>query len=168
MLRIHGPDVYDQWVSNEMPFDDPRVVEVAEFVGDIWFAEGNVLGGRDLIAATGFKEAALPIASGDCVLHRQANFAGAFFTEIDAELGPDGDVNVFYLPTISDEFGQGAFLSRAFLKSCEGGARFRCRRDKARFGSQSRSYSWLTYQIGSPGQNCWSSPSGFTPPREGA
>ena len=80
--------------------------EVAEFVGDIWFAEGNVLGGRDLIAATGFKEAALPIASGDCVLHRQANFAGAFFAEIDATLGPDGDVNVFYLPTISDEFGQ--------------------------------------------------------------
>ena len=105
MLRIHGPDVYDQWVSNEMPFDDPRVIEVAEFVGDIWFAEGNVLGGRDLIAATGFKDAALPIASGDCVLHRQANFAGAFFTEIDATLGPDGDVNVFYLPTITDEFG---------------------------------------------------------------
>ena len=105
MLRIHGPDVYDQWVSNEMPFDDPRVVEVAEFVGDIWFAEGNVLGGRDLIAATGFKEAALPIADGDCVLHRQANFAGAFFGEIDATLGPDGDVNVFYLPTITDEFG---------------------------------------------------------------
>ncbi len=105
MLRIHGPDVYDQWVSNEMPFDDPRVIEVAEFVGDIWFAEGNVLGGRDLIAATGFKEASLPLANGDCVLHRQANFAGAFFGEIDATLGPDGDVNVFYLPTITDEFG---------------------------------------------------------------
>ena len=105
MLRIHGPDVYDQWVSNEIPFDDPLVIEVATFVGDIWFAEGNVLGGRDLIAATGFKQAALPIANGDCVLHRQANFAGAFFTEIDAALGPDGDVNVFYLPTITDEFG---------------------------------------------------------------
>ena len=105
MLRIHGPDVYDQWVSNEMPFDDPRVVEVAEFVGDIWFTEGNVLGGRDLIAATGFKEASLPVAAGDCILHRQANFAGAFFGEIDATLGPNGDVNVFYLPTITDEFG---------------------------------------------------------------
>ena len=105
MLRIHGPDVYDQWVSNEMPFDDPRVIEVAEFVGDIWFTEGNVLGGRDLIAATGFKEASLPLASGDCILHRQANFAGAFFGEIDATLGPNGDVNVFYLPTITDEFG---------------------------------------------------------------
>ncbi|MCY4176768.1 MAG: ABC transporter substrate-binding protein [Acidimicrobiaceae bacterium] len=105
MLRLHGPDVYDQWVSNEIPFDDPRVVEVAEFVGDIWFQEGNVLGGRDLIATTGFREAALPLANGDCLMHRQANFAGAFFTDAGASLGPNGDVNVFYLPTISDDFG---------------------------------------------------------------
>lgn len=105
MLRVQGPDVYDQWVSHEIPFNDPRVVEVAEFVGDIWFGEGNVLGGRDLIAATGFKESSLPIADGDCVLHRQASFAGAFYTEIGASLGPNGDINVFYLPTISDEFG---------------------------------------------------------------
>ena len=105
MLRIQGPDVYDQWVSHDIPFNDPRVVEVAEFVGDIWFGEGNVLGGRDLIAATGFKEASLPILDGDCVLHRQANFAGAFYTEAGAALGPDGEANVFYLPTISDEFG---------------------------------------------------------------
>ena len=105
MLRIQGPDVYDQWVSHDIPFNDPRVVEVAEFVGDIWFGEGNVLGGRDLIAATGFKEASLPILDGDCVLHRQASFAGAFYTEAGAELGPNGQVNVFYLPTVSDEFG---------------------------------------------------------------
>ena len=105
MLRLHGPDVYDQWVSNEMPFNDPRVIEVAEFVGEMWFTEGNVLGGRDLIAATGFKEAALPVAEGHCVLHRQANFAGSYFIEIGVELGPDGDVNVFYLPTISNDFG---------------------------------------------------------------
>ena len=106
MLRLHGPDVYDQWVSNDIPFNDARVVEVAEFVGSIWFAEGNVLGGRDLIATTGFKEAALPVADAECMMHRQANFAGAFFTEVGASLGPDGDVNVFYLPTVSDEFGQ--------------------------------------------------------------
>ncbi len=105
MLRIHGPDVYDQWVAHEIPFNDPRVVEVAEFVGALWFEEGNVLGGRDLIAPTAFKEAALPILDGDCVMHRQANFAGAFYTEAGAQLGPDGDVNVFYLPTISDDFG---------------------------------------------------------------
>ena len=106
MLRLHGPAVYDQWVSHEIPFNDPRVVEVAEFVGSIWFAEGNVSGGRDLISQRSFREMAAAHLNGECMMHRQANFAGAHYLEAGASsLGPDGDVNVFYLPTISDEFG---------------------------------------------------------------
>ncbi|MYE96357.1 MAG: carbohydrate ABC transporter substrate-binding protein [Acidimicrobiaceae bacterium] len=106
MLRLHGPAVYDQWVSHEIPFNDPRVVEVAEFVGNIWFAEGNVSGGRDLISQRSFREMAAAHLNGECMMHRQANFAGAHYLEAGASsLGPDGDVNVFYLPTISDEFG---------------------------------------------------------------
>ncbi len=54
MLRLHGPDVYDQWVAHEIPFNDPQVQEVAEMVEDIWFTDGNVLGGRQSIASTGF------------------------------------------------------------------------------------------------------------------
>ena len=106
MLRVHGPDVYDQWVDHEIPFNDPRVVEVAEFVGNIWFTEGNVSGGRDLISQRSFREMAAAHLNGECMMHRQANFAGAHYLEAGASsLGPDGDVNVFYLPTISDEFG---------------------------------------------------------------
>ncbi len=106
MLRLHGPAVYDQWVSHEIPFNDPRVVEVAEFVGSIWFTEGNVSGGRDLISQRSFREMAAAHLNGECMMHRQANFAGAHYLEAGASsLGPDGDVNVFYLPTISDEFG---------------------------------------------------------------
>jgi len=96
MLRLQGPDVYDQWVSNEIPFDDPRVVEVAELVGSIWFEEGNVLGVRDLIATTGFREAALPLADGSCGMHRQANLAGSFVPANGAELHPDADVHVLH------------------------------------------------------------------------
>ena len=106
MLRLHGPDVYDQWVAHEIPFNDHRVVEVAEFVGNIWFTEGNVSGGRDLISQRSFREMAAAHLNGECMMHRQANFAGAHYLEAGASsLGPDGDVNVFYLPTISDEFG---------------------------------------------------------------
>ena len=28
VLRQHGPEVYDQWVNHEIPFNDPKVVEV--------------------------------------------------------------------------------------------------------------------------------------------
>ena len=106
MLRLHGPEVYDQWVAHEIPFNDPRVVAVATVVGDVWFAEGNVSGGRDLISQRSFREMAAAHLNGECMMHRQANFAGAHYLEAGASsLGPDGDVNVFYLPTVSDEFG---------------------------------------------------------------
>ena len=108
VLRDHGPEVYDQWVTHEIPFNDPKVKEVAEMVEEIWFTEGNVLNGRASIASTGFGAAGLPILDGQCGMHRQANFYAAQFTAADPEVtfGPDGDVDAFYLPTISDDFGQ--------------------------------------------------------------
>lgn len=106
MLRLHGPDVYDQWVAHEIPFDAPEVKEVAEAVGEIWFNEDYVLGGRDSIASTAFKESSWPLVDGECMMHRQASFGGSFFTEIDATIGgDDADVSVFYLPS-TEAFGQ--------------------------------------------------------------
>ena len=107
MLRLHGPDVYDQWVAHEIPFNDPKVEAAAKEVEEIWFANGNVLNGRQSIASTGFQQAGLPIAEGKCGMHRQANFYGAQFKEKgNLTFGEDGDVNVFYLPTMSDKFGK--------------------------------------------------------------
>ncbi|MFP5254842.1 MAG: ABC transporter substrate-binding protein [Acidimicrobiia bacterium] len=108
MLRVHGPEVYDQWVAHEIPFNDPKVREVAAMIEEIWFTDGNVLGGRQSIASTGFAQAGLPVVDGECGMHRQANFYAANFADADPdiEFGPDGDVSTFYLPTISDEFGQ--------------------------------------------------------------
>lgn len=107
MLRLHGPDVYDQWVAHEIPFNDPKVAEAGKVIEEIWFTQGNVLNGRQSIASTGFAQAGLPITEGKCGMHRQANFYGAQFAEKgDVKFGEDGDVNVFYLPTINDKFGK--------------------------------------------------------------
>jgi alpha-glucoside transport system substrate-binding protein len=103
MLRLKGPDVYDQWVNHEIPFNDPDVVEVGEYVYDIWSTPGNVFGGTELIASTPFAEAGLPLLDGSCMMHRQANFYAANWPD-GTTLGPDGDVNVFYLPN-NGEFG---------------------------------------------------------------
>ena len=56
MLRLHGPDVYDKWVNHQIPFNDPQVKDVAQMVADIWFTDGNVLGGRESIASTGLRQ----------------------------------------------------------------------------------------------------------------
>lgn len=106
MLRLKGPEVYDQWVNHEIPFDDPDVVEVVQYVYDLWATDGMVYGGLENIAATPFAEAGLPLLDGDCMLHRQGNFYAANWPE-GTEIGEDGEVNAFYLPTFADQdFGQ--------------------------------------------------------------
>jgi alpha-glucoside transport system substrate-binding protein len=116
MLRMHGPEVYDQWVSHEIPFNDPKVVAVGEQIEKIWFTQGNVLNGRASIASTGFAQAGLPIADGKCGLHRQANFFGANFKTANpnVKFGPEGDIDVFYLPTIDDKFGKVTLVGGIF------------------------------------------------------
>ena len=102
VLRLEGPDVYDQWINHEIPFDDPAIVGAAEAVYDLWSKDGAVFGGLQNIGATPFAEAGLPLLEGDCLMHRQGNFYGSNFTDGGATLGEDGDVNAFYFPGSDD------------------------------------------------------------------
>jgi alpha-glucoside transport system substrate-binding protein len=105
MLRLKGPDVYDKWYQHEIPFDDPDVVEVVQYVHDLWAKKGYVYGGLQNVAATPFADAGLPLLKGDCMMHRQGNFYAANWPE-GTKLGDDGDVSAFYLPTFEDkDFG---------------------------------------------------------------
>jgi alpha-glucoside transport system substrate-binding protein len=102
MLRTAGPDVYDQWVTHEIPFDDPAVKAAAETFGEILFAEGYVLGGAANTAAIAFGDAPTPMFDDPpkCWLHRQASFINSFFPDT-AEAGVDYDW--FPLPPIDQE-----------------------------------------------------------------
>ena len=107
MLREVGPDVYDQLVNHDIPFNDPQVESALKRVGEILKNDDMVNGGiGDVksIATTAFQEAGLPILKGDCGLHRQASFYAAQWPE-GTDVSENGDVFAFYLPTISDEFG---------------------------------------------------------------
>jgi alpha-glucoside transport system substrate-binding protein len=97
VLRRSGPEVFEQWVNHEIPFDDPRPVAAAQEVYDLWSKDGAVFGGTQNIAATPFAEAGLPLLEGDCMMHRQGNFYFANWPE-DTDIGTDGEVNAFYLP----------------------------------------------------------------------
>lgn len=98
MLRRHGPDVYDQWVAHEIPFNDPMVVEVMQEVVDMWVPE-NVYASSGSIAATAFQDNGQPLVDGQCLMHRQASFYAAFFPEGTAFAdGSEQAVDVFYFP----------------------------------------------------------------------
>jgi alpha-glucoside transport system substrate-binding protein len=107
MLRTAGPDVYDQWVNHEIPFDDPAVAEALEIVGGILKNEDYVnggIGGVQSIASTTFQDGGLPVLDGTCFMHRQASFYAANWPE-GTNVAEDGDVFAFYLPPIDEEFG---------------------------------------------------------------
>ena len=98
MLRTQPADVYDAWTSNEMPFNDSRVVDAIEEFG--WFArnDDHVSGGAGAVASTDFRDSPQGLFSSppQCYMHRQASFVPAFFPE-DVEFGVDADF--FYFPS---------------------------------------------------------------------
>ena len=99
MLRLHGPEVYDQWVSHEIPFDDPKVQEAFDAYGEIVKTEGNVRGGAEAVINTPFAEAGTPAfeTPPGCMMQRQGNFITGFFPE-DIQANLDESVDVFYFP----------------------------------------------------------------------
>ena len=93
MLRLHGPEAYDQWVAGELDFSSPEVTEAFELVGEIFLEEANVLGGTTGIVNTPFGEAAAPMFQDPpaCLMHRQAGFIEA---EFDGEFGTEYGVTI--------------------------------------------------------------------------
>ena len=97
MLRTQPPEVYDQWVSNEIPFDDPRVVAAIEEFGAFARNDDYVAGGAGAVASTDFRDSpkGLFAAPPQCYMHRQASFIPAFFPD-GTQVGADADF--FYFP----------------------------------------------------------------------
>lgn len=117
VLRTAGPEVYDQWVNHEIPFNDPQIAEALEAVGGILKNDEYVNGGlgdSTSIAITPWNEAGNPILDGSCWLHRAANFYQANWPE-GTTVGEDGDVFAFYLPGQSEDdkplLGGGEFVT---------------------------------------------------------
>lgn len=99
VLRIGGPDVYDQWVSHDIPFNDPVVAEALDAFAEVAKGDGMVLGGEKAILNTPFAEAMLPAFedSPKCWMERQGNFATGFYPD-DVQANLDAEVGTFVFP----------------------------------------------------------------------
>ncbi|QPZ39071.1 ABC transporter substrate-binding protein [Paramicrobacterium chengjingii] len=123
VLRQAGPDVYDQWVTHEIPFNDPAIVKAfdsaAEYLKDPEMVNGG-LGDVSTVISTAFGDAGLPILDGECSLHHQASFYEGFWPE-GTKVAADGDVYAFLMPPTSADAGQavtgGGELVVAFTES---------------------------------------------------
>jgi alpha-glucoside transport system substrate-binding protein len=99
VARYGGPDVYNQWVTHEIPFTDEVVKQAGEYIDNLWFTEGNVLGGREAIASTNFGTAGNPMfdAKPGCWMYKQGTFITGFFPK-DVQSNLDEEVGVFAFP----------------------------------------------------------------------
>jgi alpha-glucoside transport system substrate-binding protein len=97
MLRTQTPEVYDQWVKNEIPFNDPKVVNAIETFGLFAKNDKYVTGGAEAVGTTDFRDSPKDLFSvpAKCFMHRQASFIPAFFPE-GTVVGEDADF--FYFP----------------------------------------------------------------------
>lgn len=97
MLRVNPPEVYDQWVTNEIPFNDPQVIAAIEEYG--WFARTDefVDGGVEAVTTTDFRDSPRGLFEfpPECYMHRMASFIPSFFPE-GTVVGEDADF--FYFP----------------------------------------------------------------------
>ncbi len=99
VLRMWGPDVYDQWVNHEIPFNDPKIVKAFDEFRKLMFSDGTTLGGVKGILNTGFADAMTPAFDNPpkCYLHRQGNFATTFYPP-DVQANLDSSVGTFVYP----------------------------------------------------------------------
>ena len=104
-----GPDVYDQWVNHEIPFNDPQVVAALDAVGDI-LKNDEVRQRRPRRRqehrhhdVPGRRPADPRAASAPCTARRASTRQ---LRPEGTEVAEDGDVFAFYLPPIDERSGK--------------------------------------------------------------
>ncbi len=121
MLRTASPETYQAWIDHTIAFNDPEVLEAAEYMKQIWFTPDYAYGGSTYINATWIGETQDPMFAADgpqCWMQKQAAWIGGFWGEnrdfiaanpsapaADWPNVPGEDVDFFYFPQIEEEFG---------------------------------------------------------------
>jgi alpha-glucoside transport system substrate-binding protein len=99
MLRVNGPEVYDQWVSHEIPFSSPEVTAAFDAYQELMGEnDDNVYGGASGILSTSFKTAGNNAFTDPpkCMMQRQGNFITGFWPkDVQADLAGTVDVMPF-------------------------------------------------------------------------
>src|SRR5262245_15875815 len=103
VLRTHGGDVYDKWVSHQIKFNSPEIKQALQTLQSWMLNPKYVNGGfGDVksIATTTFQDAGKPILTGNCYMLQQASFYGAQWPA-GTQIGENADIFAFYLPGIN-------------------------------------------------------------------
>ncbi len=118
MLRTTSLQNYDNWtvpvtLADRFLFSTPEVKRAWEIMGDFLLNPDYMYGGVDAILDTTFFDTGVPIVEGEAYMAKMGSFMPGWLFERypDLEIGPDGDLNYFYLPPIDAEYGRPVLTS---------------------------------------------------------
>lgn len=109
VLTVAGPDVYQQWTSHDIAFDDPKIVAAFDEFAKVAKADGKVFGGVQTVVNTQVAESMVPAfrEPAECLLERQGSFEISFLApEIQEDL--DNQIGVFSFPPVEQSPTGGA------------------------------------------------------------
>jgi len=106
LLHESGGEVFDQWVSHDIPWTDPRIKSAWEKFGVIVLTPGYVPGGAIAALATNFVDGSYlpfddPPKAG---MYYLGAFTQGFIAAQFPDLQPDEDYSFFPFPTITPEY----------------------------------------------------------------
>ncbi len=113
VLHKDGPEVYDQWVTGEVGFSDPRIVEAFQMYLDMVQTEGYTFGGPTNAVATPFGEvgdAIFPDEEGEepnAFMFKQAQFILSFVSDNNENVRFGENIDFFPFPEITPEYSGG-------------------------------------------------------------
>jgi alpha-glucoside transport system substrate-binding protein len=128
VLRADGPAVYDQWVSHQISFTDPRIAAAFNDVGSVLRDPTLVnagVGGVSSINTATTPRVASALESGKCALtHQPSSFVNQLTNSsgTQANIGPNGDYWAFPLPSVTagtTEVTGGGYFVAAFSSSAD-------------------------------------------------
>ena len=149
VLNNCGPDLYDKWVTGEIPWTDACIKQSFEMFDEIVQTKGYVLGDSQGILATTDAKGTYPLYTDPPTAYMDylASFAQGFIASKYPNLNPGKDYNFFTFPTINPNYA-GAVTIGADIP--------------VMVNDTPAARSFMTYLAGAQAQEAWIKLGGFT------
>ena len=149
VLNNCGPDLYDKWITGEIPWTDACIKQSFDMFDEIVQTKGYVLGGSKGILATTDANGTYPLYTDPptAYMYYLASFAQAFITSKYPNINPGDDYNFFTFPTINPKYAGAVTIGADVV---------------VMVNDTPAARSFMTYLAGAQAQEAWIKLGGFT------
>ncbi len=112
-LKMHGPDLYEQWHDGELSWTSEEMRSVWNEWGKIVGNANMIYGSRQYVISTDFRDAHAPVfqPEPEAVFHFQATFLKGFITDAFPDLNAQEDFTFFPFPRVAQEYANSIVAS---------------------------------------------------------